>query len=39
MESEGERLENKVAEVLGEINENPSLLDCCRVGLKKADAS
>ena len=38
-ESDGEKLENKVAEVLGEINEKPSLRDCCRVGLKRADTS
>ena len=38
-ESDGEKLENKVAKVLGEINEKPSLRDCCRVSLKKADAS
>ena len=34
-ESDGGRLENKVAEVLGEINEKPSLRDFCRVGLKE----
>jgi len=38
-ESDGEKLENKVSEVLGEINEKPSLRDCCRVGLKRADTS
>ena len=38
-ESDGGRLENKVAEVLGEINEKPSLRDCCRVDLKRADTS
>ena len=38
-ESDGEKLENKVAEVLGEINEKPSLRDCCRVDLKRADTS
>jgi len=38
-ESDGEKLENKVSEVRGEINEKPSLRDCCRVGLKRADTS
>ena len=39
-ESDGEKLENKVAEVLGEINEKPSLKEnCCRVDLKRADTS